>query len=99
MISLGAGAALAGLVSAVPQLVWLSKHKALVFGIAAALLAIAGVAIWQARRLPCPADPKLAHACIRLRRLSAVLYVIALLAFSLGFIFAFALPWLAHAFA
>ena len=39
LVALGAGAALAGLVTAVPQLVWLSEHKALVFGGAAALLA------------------------------------------------------------
>jgi hypothetical protein len=99
MISLGAGAALAGLVSAVPQLIWLSEHKPLVFGIAAALLAIAGIAIWHARRLPCPADPKLARACVQLRRFSAVLYALALLAFASGFIFAFVLPWLADVFA
>jgi hypothetical protein len=99
MVALGAGAALAGLVSAVPQLIWLSEHKALVFGISAALLAIAGVAIWHARRSPCPADPQLARACVRLRRFSTVLYVFALLAFSLGFIFAFVLPWIDGVFA
>ena len=30
-VALGAGAALVGLVSAIPQLVWLSEHKLLVF--------------------------------------------------------------------
>jgi hypothetical protein len=94
MVALGAGAALAGLVSAVPQLIWLSEHETAVFGIAAALLAIAGVAIWRARRSPCPADPQLARACVRLRRFSAVLYVFALLAFCLALTFAFVLPWL-----
>ena len=49
MVALGAGAALAGLVTAVPQLVWMSDHKALVFGIAAALLVVAGVGLLQAR--------------------------------------------------
>jgi hypothetical protein len=94
MVAVGAGAALAGLVSAVPQLIWLSEHKALVFGISATLLAIAGVAIWRARRSPCPADPQLARACVRLRKFSAVLYLFALLAFCLGFAFASLLPWL-----
>ncbi len=37
MVSLGAGAALVGLVSAFPQLVWLSEHKGWVFGIAGAV--------------------------------------------------------------
>jgi len=40
MVALGAGAALAGLVTAVPQLIWLSEHKALVFGVATIMLAL-----------------------------------------------------------
>jgi len=92
MVTLGAGAALAGLVSAVPPLVWLSEHKVAVFGTAAAMLALAGVAIWRARRLPCPADPALARACQRLRGASAVLYSLALVAFVVGATFAFVLP-------
>jgi hypothetical protein len=97
MVALGAGAALAGLVSAVPQLVWLSEHKALVFGIAAFALAFAGVALWRARTLPCPANPALARACVRLRRTSIALYALALVAFSAGVLFAFVLPLIATA--
>jgi len=92
MVSLGAGAALAGLVTAVPQLVWLSEHKALVFGAAASMLALAGVALWRSRALPCPADAALARACRRLRNFSATLYALALLAFCVGCTFAFVLP-------
>lgn len=92
MVALGAGAALAGLVSAVPQLVWLSEHKVAVFGVAAAMLGLAGVAIWRARSLPCPADPALARACRRLRGASALLYSLALAAFFVGAAFAFVLP-------
>ena len=92
MVALGAGAVLAGLVGAVPQLVWMSEHKGLVFGIAGALLAMAGIAMWRARSMPCPTDPALARACTRLRSLSRVLYVGALLAFVLGATFAFVLP-------
>ena len=35
LVSIGAGAALVGLVSTFPQLVWLSENKGWVFGIAA----------------------------------------------------------------
>ena len=52
MVALGAGAALAGLVTAVPQLVWLSDHKAGVFGLAFAMLALSGVLLRRARTLP-----------------------------------------------
>jgi hypothetical protein len=51
------GAALAALVTAIPQLVWLSEHKSLVFGVAGSLLAISGISLWITRRalvLLCP---------------------------------------------
>jgi len=95
MVALGAGAALAGLVTAVPQLVWLSGHKALVFGVAAAALVLAGVLQWRGRSLPCPADPALARACMRTRRIAAITYGIAVFAFLTGAAFAFVLPRLA----
>lgn len=92
MVALGAGAALAGLVSAVPQLVWLSEHKAAVFGLAFAMLALSGLLLWRARGLPCPVDPALARACARLRRASVALWTVALLCTVLGAGFAFVLP-------
>ena len=45
LVALGAGAALAGLVTALPQLIWMSEHKALVFGIALDWLAISGASL------------------------------------------------------
>jgi hypothetical protein len=92
MVAIGAGAALASLVSAVPQLVWLSAHKSEVFLAAAALLLAAGFMIWRARSAPCPADPGAARSCRRLRRTSTVLYFVALGSFGLGATFAFVLP-------
>lgn len=92
LVALGAGATLAGLVSALPQLIWLSEHKALVFGSALALLAVSGIALWHGRNLPCPTDPLAARACRSLRRVSAVLYGLALASFALAVTFAFVLP-------
>ena len=92
LVAIGAGAALAGLVTAVPQLIWLSEHKPLVFDVAGVLLVISGAALWVGRRAPCPADPELARSCRRLRRVSAIIYAIALLSFGVSAIFAFVLP-------
>jgi hypothetical protein len=92
MVSLGAGAALVGLVSAFPQLVWLSEHKVPLFVVAGLLLAGSGALLWKARRLPCPVDPVAARSCTRLRRISATLYLVALVAYLVGATFAFLLP-------
>ena len=92
LVALGAGAALTGLVTAVPQLIWLSEHKVLVFGLASGLLAASGVSLWYGRSLPCPVDPQAARACQRLRLVSAVLYSVAMVTFGIGVVFAFVLP-------
>jgi hypothetical protein len=92
LVSVGAGAALVGLVSAFPQLVWLSENKAWVFGITAILLALSGALLWHARSLPCPADPAAARSCTRLRRISGILYLVAVGSFGVGAVFAFVIP-------
>lgn len=91
LVSIGAGAAVAGLVSTFPQLIWLSEHKPLVFGFAAVLLGVSGAVLWRARNLPCPADPTLARSCARVRRFSHGLYGTSVALFALGFTFAFLL--------
>jgi len=89
MVSLGAGAALVGLVAAFPQLVWLSQHKALIFSLAGGMLLLAGAILFWARRMPCPTDPVGAHRCVRLRSISLWLYFVASMIFAIGAIFAF----------
>ena len=92
LVSIGAGAAMVSLVTAIPQLVWLSERKGVVFLIAASLLLAGGLAIWRARSLPCPVDPSAARACGRLRRISCGMYLVACLAFAIGATFAYVLP-------
>jgi hypothetical protein len=94
-VSLGAGAALAGLISTVPQLIWVSEHKPLVFGTAGTMLAIAGFMQWRARNMPCPADPTLAAACAQARKNSLRIYYLSVLIFAIGAWFAFIAPLLA----
>lgn len=96
LVALGAGAALSSLVSVFPQLVWLSEHKAAVFGVAAAMLAVAGVLQWRARFAPCPVDPVLRTACLRTRRVSLGVYLLSVALFAIGGWFAFVMPWLAR---
>jgi hypothetical protein len=92
LVALGAGATMVSVVTAVPQLVWLSERKGLVFGSAGVLLLVSGILNFRARRMPCPANPAAARACTRLRRGGAALFGVALVAYSVGAIFAFVLP-------
>lgn len=92
MVSLGAGAVLVGLISAVPQLIWLSEHKLLVFAVAAGMLVISGVMLRRAANLPCPTEPAAAKACMRLRRVSVVLFWCAAAAYAIGASFVWLVP-------
>ncbi|MBM3363588.1 MAG: hypothetical protein FJY42_13180 [Betaproteobacteria bacterium] len=95
LVALGAGAALSTLVSAVPQLVWISEHKTPVFITAAVLMTVGGWVQWRNRTAPCPIDPALRNACLRTRRFSARLYLFSLAMLLVGGWFAFVAPWLA----
>ncbi len=89
LVSLGAGAVMAGLIDALPQIVWLGKNKELVFGVAAALIAASGAWQWHTRSLPCPPDMAQATACARARKVSWVVWWISLALFLIGGFFAF----------
>lgn len=94
LVSLGAGAAVIGLVSAFPQLVWLSAHKIGLFILAGALLLVSGLGRYQARNAPCPIDFAEADACMRLRRLSSGVFWLSVALYAVGFFFAFVAKYL-----
>ena len=97
LVTLGAGAALSSLVSAFPQVVWLSEHKAGLFVVAAVAMALGGWLQWRNRTAPCPTDPRLRRACLQPRRTSRRLYAFSLAVYLVGGWFAFVQPWLAEA--
>jgi hypothetical protein len=91
LVSLGAGAVLASLITAVPQFVWLSEHKIPLFAFAGLMLLVSGVSSYRNRRAPCPTDPVQAKSCLRLRRLSARIFYLSSVVYLIGFLFAFLL--------
>ncbi len=95
LVALGAGAALASFVGVFPQIVWVSEHETLVFVTAGVMLAVAGYLQYRARFLPCPADPALAAACTRQRRVSTVIYFVSLAIYVIGVGFAVLGPYFA----
>ena len=89
LVSIGMGAAVAGLVSNVPQLIWLSEHKVWVFAVSGSMLLIASYMQYLQRNAPCPADPKQAKACGRLRLISTAITIFSIGIYLIGFFFAF----------
>jgi hypothetical protein len=89
LVSIGAGAVMAGLVTNVPGLIFLSAHKGWVFGIAGVMLAAAVLAKYLARNAPCPIDPVQANACMRMRRTGTIILGVAIGAYLIGGFFAF----------
>lgn len=91
-VVLGMGAAIAGLVEAVPQVVWLSEHKLLLFGTGGILLALGGFLQWNSRTAACPNDPGLGQACVITRDWTLITYFVALGLYLIGCFFAFFAP-------
>ena len=91
-VTLGAGATLASVLTAVPQLIWLSEHKAWVFGLSGLCIALAGIVRYQQRNAPCPADPEQARLCQNMRTLSLWMLAGSGVIWAIGFSFAFILP-------
>jgi len=89
LVTIGAGAVMAGLAANVPGLVFLSANKEWVFAAAGILLALAVFAKWRARNAPCPIDAEEAAACMRLRRRSTILLGFAVTVYLIGGFFAF----------
>ena len=92
MVSIGAGAVLAGLVSNFPELIFLSKYKIYVFSIAGVLLLTSGYMLWNNRNAACPNDPIAAKMCTQLKIINKYIYIFSLIIFLIGLFFAFILP-------
>jgi hypothetical protein len=91
-VVLGFGAAFAGLVGNVPQLIWLSEHKLWLFGMGAVLLLVGGGLQRRARAQACPIDSTLADVCATTRDWSKITYFTSLGIYLVGAFFAFVAP-------
>ncbi len=89
LVTLGAGAVLASLVSRFPQLIGLSENKTGLFVFAASMLAASGAQQWHQRRAACPVDPALRHACLRTRQWSRRIWACSVIVYLVGGWFAF----------
>lgn len=94
LVSLGLGATMLSLTSAVPQIIWVSENKVYVFTMAFVLLSLNSVWIYLNRNAPCPIDPKLRDACISGRRFSKYVLILSWICLLIGFFFAYIAQYL-----
>lgn len=91
-VALGFGSVVASTIGVFPQLTWLSEHKGIVFSVAGMLVLASGIWEWKRRNDPCPLDPQLAKACMRLRKTSRILWAVSAIILTVSGIFVFLVP-------
>jgi hypothetical protein len=91
-VALGMGAAFAGLIGTLPELVWVSENKGLVFGVGGFLLVIGGLLQVAARKATCPIDAAQGDACQNAKDWSKPIYFSSVALYAVGFFFAFLAP-------
>lgn len=88
LVSIGMGAAMVGLVSTFPSLIWISENKVWVFSISFVLLSMSSYMQYRARLLPCPVDPAEARACTVARKWSKRITIFSIVVWVIGLSFA-----------
>ncbi len=92
LVTVGAGAILAGFTSQFPVLIVLGAHKNWMFTISGVLLAAAAGLTWRLGQ-HCPTDPLLAQQCQRVQRWNKRILWVSVIVWLFGFVAAYlALP-------
>lgn len=89
LVTLGLGAALAGVISTAPWLTKVSEYKEIIFTIAGILICLSAFMQWNNRLKACPLDKQKALACSRLRKISWVILILSAIIYLIGVFFAF----------
>jgi hypothetical protein len=93
-VMLGAGASFAFLVGKFPVLIVLSENKKLLFLVSLVFILFSWITYRKNLNAPCPIDPKLSEACKSGRKWSKWSLYGSLGIYTIGFFFAFIIPWL-----
>jgi hypothetical protein len=93
-VMLGAGASFAVLVGKFPFLIYLSENKKILFVISFLFILFSALAYRRSLSAACPIDPKLAEVCKSGKKWSKWSLYGSIGIYSIGFAFAFILPWL-----
>ena len=89
-VAIGAGAVFASITSAIPQLIWISKYKGELFLFAGSLLVISWYLSNKTKAIQC--DVKHAEVCTSTKDFSHIVWVISVVIYLVGVLFAYILP-------
>ncbi len=93
LIAIGAGSSLAFIISAIPEIVLLSRYKTILFFITGIIILISYYNNRQ-NNISCPNEPVRAKNCQRNQKWSNLLLKFSILLYSIGFFMAFIAPYL-----
>jgi len=88
LVTMGAGAILAGITSQFPVLIVLGAHKNWMFAMSGVLLAAAAGLTWRSGQ-HCPTDPLLAQQCQRMQRWNKRILWVSVIVWLFGFVAAY----------
>ena len=92
LVSMGAGAVFANIISVFPALTVVSRFKVEITVVTLIILVAVGVLHSKTAKMPCPADPNLGRACLKSRKRSRVVYYITCIVLATASIFTFIVP-------
>ncbi len=92
LVSMGAGAVFANIISVVPALTVVSRFKIEITIATLVILIAVGVLHSKTAKMPCPADPILGRACLKSRKRSRVVYYLSCMVFAIASTFTFIVP-------
>ena len=92
LVSMGAGAVFANIISVFPALTVISRFKVEITLMTLIILVAVGVLHSKTAKMPCPADPSLGRACLESRKRSRIVYYLSCIIFAMASIFTFIVP-------
>lgn len=96
LVSLGMGAVFASLTSAVPQIVWIAEHKAIIFISTGLMLALSVALNLYSSQKSCPVDAKKAEVCASTKKMTKPILIISIIVYAVGVLFSYVLPWVIY---
>lgn len=92
LVSLGMGATFASLTANVPQIIWLTERKDLLFLFTGLLLIISYLLMRQSEKMACPIDVNQNQVCDSSKKISKKMYWVTVFIYLIGVTFSYIIP-------